>query len=192
MVLLCVLALFNKKKDMISDITIKLVPLMSLLFIVLSMIIIVSNASMLPSILRSIFTDAFSHTSAIGGIGGFLFSRGVRVGGTKGLDSNEAGCGTSTIAHAQANSTSPRSQGVWGIFEVFFDTIVLCTLTAFVLLICYGNNVPNEGGGVMVALSAYEALLGHKAKILLAVSIFMFAYATIICWAYYGFKKYRR
>ena len=105
---------------------------------------------------------------------------------TKGLYSNEAGCGTSTIAHAQAIGTTPKTQGVWGMFEVFFDTVVLCTMTAFVLFICYANDVPDNGGGVMTALSAYETMLGGKAKLLLAIAIFMFAYATIICWAYYG------
>ena len=186
MALLCALALFSKRKDMISDITVKLVPLMSLLFILLSVLIIMTNVGMLPEILRSIIEDAFTPSSAIGGVGGYVFSRGVRFGVTKGLFSNEAGCGTSTIAHAQANSSSPKSQGVWGIFEVFFDTVVLCTLTALVLLICYGNAVPDEGGGVMVALSAYGSALGNGAKYALAVAIFMFAYATLICWAYYG------
>ncbi len=186
MALLCALALFSQKKNAISDITVRLVPIMSLLFIVLSLWIIISKIEMLPEIIRIIFEDAFTTDSAIGGIGGYVFSRGVRFGVTKGLFSNEAGCGTSTIAHAQANSSSPKSQGVWGIFEVFFDTVVLCTLTAFVLLISYGNAVPDEGGGVMVALSAYGTAIGNEAKYALALAIFMFAYATIICWAYYG------
>jgi AGCS family alanine or glycine:cation symporter len=186
MAILCAVALFSSKKNVISDITVKLVPLMSLLFISLSLVIIFSNLKMIPDIVSTIVKDAFAPSSAIGGIGGFIFSRSVRFGVTKGLFSNEAGCGTSTIAHAQANSTSPKSQGVWGIFEVFFDTVLLCTLTALVLLICYGNSVPSEGGGVMVALSAYGSLLGQGAKHALAVAIFLFAYATVICWAYYG------
>ncbi len=182
----CALTLFSKKKDRISDVTVRLVPIMSLMFISLSLMIIFTNIRMLPDILGSIIEDAFTPSSAVGGIGGFVFSRGVRFGVTKGLFSNEAGCGTSTIAHARANAASPKSQGVWGIFEVFFDTVVLCTLTAVVLLICYGNSVPSEGGGVMVALSAYGSSLGEPAKYALASAIVLFAFATVICWAYYG------
>ena len=186
MAILCAVALFSKKKNIISDITVKLVPIMSLIFITLSVVIIFSNLSIIPDILVTIVEDAFTPSSAVGGLGGFIFSRSIRFGVTKGLFSNEAGCGTSTIAHAQANSASPKSQGVWGIFEVFFDTVLLCTMTALVLLICYGNSVPSEGGGVMVALSAYGNLLGEGAKHILAIAIFLFAYATVICWAYYG------
>jgi len=186
MALLCSWALCSKKKHMISDITIKLVPFMSGIFITLSMIIIIGNLKILPHIFGIIIEDAFTPDSAIGGIGGFFFSKGIRFGVTKGLFSNEAGCGTSTIAHASEDTISARSQGAWGIFEVFFDTIILCTMTALVLLICYGNNVPTTGGGVMVTLAAYHSSLGWVAKDTLAISIFLFAFATVICWAYYG------
>ncbi len=186
MSVLCAFAVFGKHKDSISSITVKLVPAMSLVFISLSLFIIISNFNDIPYIIELIFDEAFTPMSSVGGIAGYIFSRGVRFGVTKGLFSNEAGCGTSTIAHATANSASPRSQGVWGIFEVFFDTVVLCTLTAFVLLICYGNAVPSEGGGVMVTLAAYGSFLGNTPKYILAFSIFLFAYATIICWAFYG------
>ncbi len=179
-------ALFSRNKDKVSDITIKLVPFMSTIFICLSIFIILKNFRTIPYILRLIFTDAFSKNSAIGGIGGFIFSKSIRYGVTRGLFSNEAGCGTSTIAHAKADSSSAHSQGVWGIFEVFFDTVVLCTLTAFVLLLTYKNNIPQTDAGVMMALNAYKASLGSFAQNILALSIFLFAYATLICWAFYG------
>lgn len=186
MAALTAIAVFGSNAKKISDITVKLVPFMSLIYIALSMFVIMSNASSLPQILHTIVEDAFRADSAIGGIGGFIFSSSVRYGVTRGLFSNEAGCGTSTIAHASANTSSPSSQGVWGIFEVFVDTVLLCTITAFVLLINYGGSVPAEGGGVMVTLYAFGSSLGAFAKDILAFSVFLFAYATVICWAYYG------
>ncbi len=179
-------ALFSKNKDKVSDITVKLVPIMSVLFIVLSFFIIIKNSSDLLSIFKSIIKDAFRKNSAVGGIGGYIFSQSVRYGVTRGLFSNEAGCGTSTIAHAKADAASARSQGVWGIFEVFFDTVVLCSLTAFVLLITYKENLPQTDGGVMMAIYAYKSSLGNIAGNILAFSISLFAYATLICWAFYG------
>ena len=179
-------ALFSSKSEKVSDITVKLVPFMSAIFIGLSLFIILRNVGDLPEILGMIFKDAFTPNSAIGGIGGYVFSKSVRFGVTRGLFSNEAGCGTSTIAHAKADSSSARSQGVWGIFEVFFDTVVLCTLTAFVLLLTYKNNIPQTDEGVMMSLLAYKISLGSVAQNILAVSIFLFAYATLICWAFYG------
>ena len=133
-----------------------------------------------------IISDALTPSSAVGGIFGFVFSRSLRFGVTKGLFSNEAGCGTSTIAHASANDNSPSTQGMWGIFEVFFDTIVLCSMTAFVLLLSYGNDIPSDGGGVGVTLDAYSFFLGKFAEYVLCIAIFLFAYATLICWAFYG------
>ena len=109
MALLCSFVLFSKKQDRISDITFKIVPFMSVTFIILSMIIIIGNINDIPQIINMIIEDAFKSNSAVSGIGGFLFSKGVRFGVTKGLFSNEAGCGTSTIAHASADTTSARS-----------------------------------------------------------------------------------
>lgn len=170
----------------ITSVTVKLVPLMSVVFILLSSAIILTHINEIPSIIDLILTEAFSKRAFSGGIAGFISSKAVRQGITKGLFSNEAGCGTSTIAHAEANAPSPYSQGLWGIFEVFFDTVVLCTLTGFVLLITYGNATPVIGGGVAVTLRAYASALGPLAKHLLSISIILFAYATIICWAHYG------
>lgn len=178
------IALLYSKK--ITSITVKLVPVMSAIFIILSSVIIVINIKEIPSIINLIISDAFSANSFSGGILGFISSKCIRQGVTKGLFSNEAGCGTSTIAHAQADTTSSYSQGLWGIFEVFFDTIVLCTLTGFVLLLTYGNATPDVGGGVAVTLRAYASALGPIARHLLSLSIILFAYATIICWAHYG------
>lgn len=183
------IALIYSKK--ITSITVKLVPLMSAIFIILSTVIIAINIKDIPDIISLIISDAFSPDSFSGGILGFISSKCIRQGVTKGLFSNEAGCGTSTIAHAQAESTSPYSQGLWGIFEVFFDTIVLCSLTGFVLLLTYGNATPDVGGGVAVTLRAYASALGPIARHLLSLSIILFAYATIICWAHYGCESVR-
>jgi AGCS family alanine or glycine:cation symporter len=108
----------------------------------------------------------------------------VRYGVARGLVSNEAGCGTAPIAHASAEVLYPAEQGIWGIVEVFVDTILLCTMSALVILT---SGVPvKSGGGMAYALAAYEAVLGKFAAPLLAVSVLIFAFATVLCWAHYG------
>ena len=187
--ILCIVPLATRSK--VYNITTNIVPLMSIMFVMLSTTIIIINHKQLPYIFKLIITDAFKQNSAFGGAIGFIFSKSLRFGTIKGLYSNEAGCGTSTIAHAQADTKEPHIQGIYGIIEVFFDTIILCTLTALVLLISYGNNVPVIGGGVSVTLRAFNNSLGNIAKYIITLSIILFAYATIICWAYYGLECIR-
>jgi len=100
---------------------------------------------------------------------------------TRGIVSNEAGCGTAPIAHAAANAKSPAQQGFWGIFEVFADTVVLCTLTGLVLLAAGVT-----GGDMRAVLAAYTSLCGGVASPLLALSVVFFAFATVLCWAQYA------
>jgi len=175
----------NAKK--VSAITVRLVPLMSALYIVFSLAIIITGADRLPGILTTILKDAFAPGAAAGGITGFLFSNALRYGTARGLFSNEAGCGTSAMAHASSDNASCARQGVWGIFEVFFDTVLLCTLTALVLLIVYNGPPVNDGtGGMMIVIRAFEGAYGRLAGIVLCVSVFLFAYSSIICWSFYG------
>ena len=161
-----------------------LIPVVCAIFAFGSLAAITMRAEALPSAFAAIFKDAFSAESATGGVLGFFTSRAVRYGVARGLVSNEAGCGTAPIAHAAARVAHPHDQGVWGIVEVFVDTILLCTLTALVILT---SGVPVcEGGGMAYALAAYEAVLGKAASPLLAVSVVLFAFATVLCWAHYG------
>ncbi len=161
-----------------------LVPAVCALFAVGSLAAICVRRAALPAAFTSIFKGAFSTQSAAGGALGFLTSRAVRYGVARGIVSNEAGCGTAPIAHAAANVTHPCEQGVWGIIEVFVDTILLCTMTALVILT--SGMPPVAGGGMAYALAAYGTVLGSAAAPLLAVSVAIFAFATVLCWAHYG------
>jgi AGCS family alanine or glycine:cation symporter len=112
---------------------------MTLGYIILSVAVLVLRSDDLAEIFSMIFKDAFSLKAGTFGIGGFFLSKSVRFGTMRGLVSNEAGCGTAPTAHAVSDCKEPARQGVFGIFEVFVDTIVLCTLTALVVIISYGN-----------------------------------------------------
>ncbi len=185
-----VLALFAVSSGAVflSRVTEKLVPIMSVAYMIMALLVIVRNIDGLPGVFGMIFEGAFSPEGAVGGILGFLLSRSLRFGTMRGLLSNEAGCGTSPIAYAASNEKSPAEQGFWGIFEVFFDTIVLCSMTAFVILLSYGDSYVSRGEGVMLTVRAFEASLGDWSSYVLAVSVFLFAFATVICWAQYGLE----
>lgn len=168
-----------------------LVPVMSLGYVVLSMAIIIKNASALPSVMRDIIGSAFSTRSAASGAFGFLLSGTMRYGAMRGLLSNEAGCGTAPAAHAVSNTDSAAKQGIWGIFEVFVDTIVLCSMTAFVLLLGYESAAEHGGNFIMMTFSAYSRFLGGSAEIFMCLAVLFFGFATIVCWAHYGFVGVR-
>ncbi len=168
----------------IAALTERLVPLMSVGFLALSVGALFCFRDKLPAAIAEIFRSAFTLESGMGGVGGFLLSRGVRYGTMRGLLSNEAGCGTAPIAHASADVKLPAEQGVWGIVEVFVDTILLCTVTALVILASGADLAQNDG--MLLTLSAYRAALGEGAAWFLCAAIAVFAYATILCWAHYG------
>ncbi len=170
----------------ISALTERLVPLMTLLYLILSVAVLILRFDRLPFAFRLVMDGAFSVNGAASGIGGFLFSRAVRYGTMRGLMSNEAGCGTAPIAHAESSSTDPAEQGVWGIFEVFVDTILLCTLTASVILVSYGEVISCGEDGMMMTVRAYSVVLGAWCEPILAVLVLFFAFATVICWTHYG------
>ena len=170
----------------ISSICARIVPAMTLLFVVISLFAIIVRIEELPSVISEIFHDAFSADSALSGVGGFLFSRAVRVGVARGLISNEAGCGTAPIAHATSSAYHPSKQGLLGIFEVFVDTVLLCSLTAFVILLHCEDAILLGGDGMMIVIDAFSSVFGRLSGVIISVSVFFFAFATIICWAYYG------
>lgn len=178
----------------ISSFTVTLIPFLSAVYIALSLFIIIKNISAIPRVLTLIITDAFDFSSAVGGISGFFVSRAVRFGVTRGIFSNEAGCGTAPTAHASADVRSPHHQGCYGIFEVFVDTILLCSMTAFVILIAIDSGAVGDGdlvtpqasGGIALSVAAYSALAGRWAGIIISVSVVLFAFATVICQSYYG------
>ncbi len=160
-----------------------LVPLLCVGFTVASLAVIITRRAALPAAFAAIWQGAFAPTAGAGGLLGILCSRAVRMGVARGLVSNEAGCGTAPTAHAAANAKSPAQQGLWGILEVFVDTVLLCTLTALVILVTAGECT---GEGVMLAISAFGAVLGPAFPPLIAIAVLLFALATILCWARYG------
>ncbi len=170
----------------ISALTEYLVPLMSLGYIVMSVAVMIVCRDRLPEAVGKIFRDAFSVSSSAGGVLGFLVSDALRFGTMRGLLSNEAGCGTAPFAHAASNTNEPAKQGVWGIFEVFVDTIILCTMTALVIILNYDDACAYASDGIMMTVKAYSAVLGKGAEYFLALAVLLFAYATVICWAQYG------
>ncbi|MBE6696378.1 MAG: alanine:cation symporter family protein [Ruminococcaceae bacterium] len=170
----------------ISSLTVKIVPVMTILYIFISLFVICSQAEHIPEVITTIFKDAFSVKSAGGGVLGILLSPALRTGVSRGLISNEAGCGTAPMAHARSTASAPSKQGLFGIFEVFVDTILLCTLTAFVILLSFESIPTVSGGGIMLVIEAFAHTFGKNAGFLISVSIFFFAFATIVCWAFYG------
>lgn len=173
----------------IASFTVRLIPFLTLGYVLLAVSILLPNIDRIPAVISMIVSDALSPAAAAGGIGGFLCNEGLRIGISRGILSNEAGCGTAPIAHAEAeNIKSPAQQGLWGIFEVFADTVLLCTLTAFVVLLSYDRLADCGENGMLCAMRSYMLWLGKPAEILLSVSSALFAFATVVCWAHYGLE----
>ena len=168
-----------------------LVPLMTVGYIVLSLAVLILRADAIPKAFAVIFEEAFTPAAGVGGIGGFLLSRGVRYGTMRGLISNEAGCGTAPTAHATSEERSAAKQGMLGIVEVFVDTHILCTMTALVVIVSWGEIVARDGGFLQMTLSAYEAVLGRGAEIFMGIAVALFGFATILCWGHYGKESVR-
>ncbi len=171
-----------------------LVPFMSLAFVVMSLIIIVINATAIPETFRLIFTSMFSAKAVAGGVGGFAFSEIIKKGLARGVFSNEAGLGSSVIAHSATETREPVRQGLWGIFEVFFDTFVICTLTALVILTtnihsgAFQSGTFYAGNDSATALAAFSQDLGAAGAIIFSIFLPLFAFTTILAWSYYGEK----
>jgi AGCS family alanine or glycine:cation symporter len=186
--LLCMTVISGSAK-WVSAFSEKTVPLMTGGYILLSVAVLAARHNLIGEAFALIFKDAFSFNSTAGGILGFFISRGLKAGTMRGLMSNEAGCGTAPTAHASAECESPAAQGFWGIFEVFVDTILLCTLTALVIIVAIlsgGNVLQFEGDPMMMAIKAYSSVLGGWSEYYMTISVFLFAFATIVCWAHYG------
>ena len=169
----------------IGQVTEKLVPFMALIYIVLALGVIVLNYRNIPGVFAAIFEGAFNPASITGGaVGSFFMS--MKKGVSRGIFSNEAGLGTGSIAHACADTRKPVKQGFFGIFEVFVDTIVICTMTALVIL-CSG--VPVEYGaaaGAELTILGFTSTYGSWVSVFTAVAMCCFAFSTIIGWGLYG------
>ena len=169
----------------IGQVTEKLVPFMALVYIVLAVGVILFNIGHIPAVFASIVEGAFHPAAVTGGaVGSFFMS--MKKGVSRGIFSNEAGLGTGSIAHACADTRKPVKQGFFGIFEVFVDTIVICTLTALVILCSQVPVSYGQAAGAELTISGFTATYGNWVSVFTAVAMCCFAFSTIIGWGLYG------
>lgn len=169
----------------IGQITSILVPFMALFYIIGGLIIIIANISNIPASFALIFQSAFTGEAASGGFAGATVMMAIRYGLARGVFTNEAGLGSSPIAHATAKTNHPVEQGMWGIFEVFIDTIVICSMTALVII---STGVWNSGAdGAELTIKAFNAgLPGNWGGNIVSIGLVLFAFSTILGWSIYG------
>lgn len=169
----------------IGQVTEKLVPFMAVMYIVLALGVVLLHLNAVPQVFSAIITGAFRPAAVTGGaVGSFFLS--MKKGVSRGIFSNEAGLGTGSIAHACADTRKPVKQGFFGIFEVFVDTIVICTLTALVIL-CSGVTVGyGQAAGAELTISGFTATYGGWVSIFTAIAMCCFAFSTILGWGLYG------
>ncbi len=169
----------------IGMVTERLVPFMAVLYVVLGLGVMFLNAGKVPGVFAMIVQSAFSPAAFTGGIVGSMFTS-MKRGVSRGIFSNEAGLGTGSIAHATADTKEAVQQGYWGIFEVFADTIVICTLTAMVIL-CSGVEIGyGAAAGAELTISGFTRVYGSWVSVFTAVAMCCFAFSTIIGWGFYG------
>lgn len=187
--LFCGLVLIGGLKR-IGSVTEKLVPFMAVVYIVCAVIVVVANAKQIPHVFSMIFGGAFNPAAAVGGAVGITIKTAVTKGVGRGVFSNEAGLGSAPIAHAASSEKNPVKQGLYGIFEVFMDTIVICTLTSLVVLcsgVAEGNFGNKDVAGAVTAIKGFCTVFGDKiGSGILAIGLLLFATSTILGWALYG------
>jgi len=173
----------------------RIVPFMAVFFIIGSLVIILMNISRVGAAFGAIFAGAFNFKSAAGGVGGAIIARAMTWGFKRGVFSNEAGLGSSVMVHSASNVKEPVVQGLWGIFEVFADTIIVCTCTALVILT--SGVVDLESGASIsgatklgLATEAFTKNFGTFGGVFIAVAVSLFAFTTILGWSYYGTKAW--
>ena len=178
----------------VASITEKLVPFMVILYFIGAIVIICRNVSLIPAIFSSIFRCAFSVKAAVGGGIGAGIAQAMKWGFKRGVFSNEAGLGSSVMVHSSSNVKEPVRQGMWGIFEVFADTIIVCSLTAITIL---GSGVIDLATGEVSAAGAgiesgtymsyaFSQVFGAAGSAFIAIAILLFAYSTVLGWSHYG------
>ncbi|MBQ8307038.1 MAG: alanine:cation symporter family protein [Blautia sp.] len=180
----------------IAAFTEKLVPFMVILYLLGTIVIIVMHIGTIPAVFVSIFQGAFALKSAAGGVVGSGIALAMQMGMKRGVFSNEAGLGSSVMVHSSSNVKEPVRQGMWGIFEVFADTIIVCTLTALTLLSSGAVNLSTgqltetaeKVGSSSLMSYAFEQSFGRVGSAFIALAILLFAYSTVLGWSHYGSK----
>ena len=182
----------------VASVTEKLVPLMSAFYIIGAVVIMFMNIEVIGDVFVSIFKYAFTARAAVGGAVGTAIKLAMMMGFKRGIFSNEAGLGSSVIVNSTSNVKEPVRQGMWGIFEVFFDTIIICTLTAIVVL---SSGIVNLSSGEVVenfqniasetfVAEAFSQSFGSFGGKFISISILFFAFSTVLGWSYYGTKSW--
>ena len=166
----------------ISSVAEKLIPVLSAVFLFACAFVVIKNISSVIPCFKMIVKEAFS----VRAVSGFGLAKAARYGISRGVFSNEAGLGSNTVIHASADCEKPAVQGMWGIFEVMFDTLFMCTVTAITVL-ASGVWSPNGNlDGISLCSAAFESVMGNAGGIILGVCICLFAFATLIAWSFYG------
>ena len=171
----------------IASVTERLVPFMAVLYVILGLGVVFVNIKAVPTVFKTIFEAAFSPKALTGGAVGTMFLS-MKKGVSRGIFSNEAGLGTGSIAHAAAETDDPVKQGFLGIFEVFMDTIVICTLTALVILTSGVAVNYGAAAGAELTISGFTATYGGWISAVTMVAICCFAFSTILGWGLYGVR----
>ena len=169
----------------IGSVTEKIIPVMAIFYVGFAMIIIIMNISRVPYVIDLIFTSAFTPCAAGGGFAGAAVAQAIRYGFARGIFSNEAGLGSAPIAHAAAKTDSPVQQGLISMVEVFIDTIIICSMTAFVILLSPDVWQCGLTSSTLTA-HAFKTFLPGIGSYVVAITLSFFAYSTLIGWSYYG------
>ena len=172
----------------IAEVTERLVPVMGVIYVLLGVITIALNLDKLPGAFAIIFQGAFAPQSVLGGVMGYTIMNAIRFGFARGVFSNEAGLGSAPIAHAAANTDNPVKQGMWGAFEVIFDTFIICTITALVVVM---SGMYTETGldGAALSIAAFNQSVGMFGTVGVTIGTVLFALSTLLGWSYYGEKS---
>ena len=175
----------------IGQVTSLLVPFMSMFYVAAGIMVVLMRIGDIPGVFAAIFTSAFSFEAVGGGVFGYAIMAAMKNGFARGVFSNEAGLGSAPIAHAASSAQEPAEQAIWGVFEVFFDTIVICSITAFTVLLsgfelgeAALSGYASKGAA---AVAAFNSILpGTLGGTIIQLSLVFFALSTILSWSYYG------
>lgn len=180
-----IVPVFLKGASRIGSLTEKLVPFASAVYVLIALAALILRANRIPEAFGTILRGAFSPKAATGGVLSSVFLT-LRVGVSRGIFTNEAGMGTASIAHASSQVVEPLEQGLMGIMEVFLDTVVICSLTALVILTSGISIQYGMDPGIFLTMDAFSAVLGNWSKLVIAALTSIFAFATLLGWGFYG------
>ena len=172
-----------KRIGMVAE---RIVPFMAVFYVIGALVILFTHINTVPAFFSAIFRGAFGFQAAAGGFAGAAMKQAITMGFKRGVFSNEAGLGSSVMVHSASDVKEPVHQGMWGIFEVFFDTIIVCSLTAFAIL--SSGSLASGQNGVPLVNEAFASTFGEFARYFVSVAVLLFAFSTVLGWSFYGEK----